>query len=61
LRDAIDPTSPGGARMIRIAASGFLRQASDRERRFVAHLAKYFGPDTDPLVSQASDDLVGGG
>jgi carbamoyltransferase len=61
LRDAIDPTSPGGARMLRIAASGFLRQASDRERRFVTHLAKYFGPDADPLVSQASDDLVGGG
>ncbi|MFB6394237.1 carbamoyltransferase C-terminal domain-containing protein [Polymorphospora lycopeni] len=61
LRDAVDPFSATGARTVEIASSAFLAGASDRERRFVAHLVRCFGPTADPIRSAASDDFVGGG
>jgi hypothetical protein len=61
LRTAIDPFSPGAARILRLATASFLDRVSDRERRFADHSMAHFGPWSDLLQLQFSDDLVGGG
>jgi hypothetical protein len=61
LRDTVDPAGPGAARLLRRLTPLMLRRISDRERRFVHHLVRHFGPEADPIEAAASGDLVGGG
>lgn len=61
LRNTIDPFTPAGQRVLRIASSTFIDRVSSRERRFVHHLTHFYGPEANPLLSDSAESLIGGG
>lgn len=61
VRDSVDPAGRGTVQLLERLVPLVLRRVSDRERRFINHLVRNFGPDADPMAAATSAELVGGG